>query len=83
MVSVNIQERARVLFPSWQGHVAAAERLCMKLHTVVKVLYRGNTIEKVLYQTAHHGQVFVPMVQLPLTKIMEFTRCSVHPHPCT
>jgi hypothetical protein len=49
-----------------QGHVAAAESICMNLHLLDKVLYGGITISKVLYEFAHHGQGFVPMVQLPL-----------------
>jgi hypothetical protein len=31
MVSVNIQEQACVLFPPWQGHMAAAERLLYEI----------------------------------------------------
>jgi hypothetical protein len=46
------------------AHVAAAGRFCMNLHMHDKVLYRGNSPKKVLYESVHGEQGFVQTVQL-------------------
>jgi hypothetical protein len=54
------------------GHVAARELICINLHPLDNVLYRGTTLWKVLYETAPTRQGFIPMVQLPPKFIVKF-----------